>query len=521
MDIDRIDQNTFFREATLHICGRLEPDRFLKDSFDYLCQYIPADQILLTHYYPEKEEHAVLAAATADAARLMNLKIKMPPEIQKFVVRSNEQTLVIDRAENHPTAGPWVSQGLLEPDASLLVCRLVAEQEVVGGLVFMARGAGRFNEGHARLVSLLRKPFTIALSNSVRYMELLELKELLAEDYRHLQQDLLAVGDEIVGLNFGLKEVMDQVRQVAPLNSPVLLMGETGTGKELLAAAIHNLSSRKNGPFIKVNCGAIPDSLMDSELFGHEKGAFTGALARKRGRFERADGGTIFLDEIGELKHEAQVRLLRVLQEKEIERVGGTETIKVDIRVVAATHQDLAGMTAQGSFRQDLYFRLNVFPLKLPPLRERKGDIPSLVQHFIQKKYRDLGLKSIPRVPPEAMDRLMAYQWPGNIRQLENTVERAMILSRGRPLFFPELSPEHEAAAGERLDDRAESIKTFPEKTVPALDDLVSDHIRRVLDLTKGKVGGERGAAALLKVNPSTLRKKMRKLGVPFGRKAG
>jgi len=520
MDIDRIDQNTFFREATLRICGRLEPDRFLKDSFDYLRRYIPADQVLLTHYYPEKEEHAVVAFATAATARLMNLKIKMPPEIQRFVVRFNEQTLVIDRAENHPTAGPWIAQGWLERDASLLICRLVAEQEVVGGLVFTARGEGRFNEGHARLVALLRKPFTIALSNSVRYMELLELKELLAEDYRHLQQDLLAVGDEIVGLNFGLKGVMDQARQVAPLNSPVLIIGETGTGKELLAAAIHNLSSRKNGPFIKVNCGAIPESLMDSELFGHEKGAFTGALARKRGRFERAGGGTIFLDEIGELKHEAQVRFLRVLQEKEIERVGGTETIKVDIRVVAATHQDLERMAALGSFRQDLYFRLNVFPLKVPPLRERKGDIPSLVQNFIKKKYRELGLRSIPEVPSEAMDRLMNYEWPGNVRQLENAVERAMILSRGRPLFFPDFSSVHEAAAEEGLDDRAGLIKAVKEKTVPALDDLVSAHIRRVLDLTEGKVGGKRGAAELLKVNPSTLRKKMRKLGVPFGRKA-
>jgi len=257
----------------------------------------------------------------------------------------------------------------------------------------------------------------------------MELKELLAEDYRELQCDYFqSVGQNIVGARFGLKEVMDMVRQVAPLSSPVLLMGETGTGKELIAAAIHDLSARREGPFIKVNCGAIPESLIDSELFGHEKGAFTGALEKKRGRFERANGGTIFLDEIGELKPEVQVRLLRVLQENEIERVGGTDIVRVDNRVIAATHRDLDKMIRRDLFRQDLYFRLKVFPVVIPPLRERRGDIPSLVEHFIQKKYRNLGLKGEPEIAAGAMNRLVACDWPGNVRELRNVVE-ALVLS--------------------------------------------------------------------------------------------
>ena len=216
-------------------------------------------------------------------------------------------------------------------------------------------------------------------------------------------------------------------------------MGETGVGKEVIANAIHNLSLRSNGPFIRVNCGAIPPTLMDSELFGHEKGAFTGALFQKRGRFERADGGTIFLDEIGELPLEAQVRLLRVLQEKEIERVGGTETIQVDIRVIAATHRNLDQMLAEGRFREDIYFRLRVFPIAIPPLRLRPEDIPVLVQHFIQKKCREMKTVKIPSLAPGALDRLMLYNWPGNVRELENAVERELIVNKGSLLSFDDL----------------------------------------------------------------------------------
>ena len=303
---------------------------------------------------------------------------------------------------------------------------------------------------------------------------------------------------------------MENVRSVAPLSSPVLLLGDTGVGKEVIAGAIHNASLRRDEPFIKVNCGAIPETLMDSELFGHEKGAFTGALNHKRGRFERAHNGTIFLDEIGELSLEAQVRLLRVLQEKEIERVGGTESINVDIRVIAATHRNLNAMILEGKFREDLYFRLNVFPIYIPTLRERKGDIPGLVQHFIQKKSRDLKLTAIPTLAPKALDQLLAHHWPGNVRELENAVERAIILHREEPLSFAELGPKKELEV--TPVSASEDMESFD------LDQVTADHIRRVLMVTNGRVEGEKGAADLLGINPGTLRGRMRKLGISFGR---
>ncbi|MBN2063054.1 MAG: sigma-54-dependent Fis family transcriptional regulator [Deltaproteobacteria bacterium] len=514
----KIDEREFFREATLRICGSLDVQTFLYQSFLYLRDYLPADSVFLTHYDREKGKHVALATASAEGSSLLNLKVKIPPDISTYVVRPGKETPVIDRAEKHPTARPWISGGLLEKDASLLVLRLIVGEDIVGGVTFSSKKSGAFTREHADLVSKLREPFAIALSNSIMYQELLEMKELLAEDNRFLHRELRQIaGEEIVGADFGLKSVMEMVRQVAPLSSPVLLSGETGTGKEVIAGAIHNLSTRKDGPFITVNCGAIPENLVDSELFGHEKGAFTGALTRKRGRFERAHGGTIFLDEVGELQPEVQVRLLRVLQEREVERVGGTEPIKVDIRLIAATHRDLDAMITEGTFRDDLYFRLNVFPIALPPLRERRGDIPSLVHYFIQKKSQEIGFREIPPLANGALENIMAYAWPGNIRELQNAVERALILSGGGPITFGDI---HKARMIPATDFKP-GVK-FPsgEEYTIALDEVVSRHIRMVLERTEGRIGGEKGAAKLLQVNPSTLRKRMRKLGIPFGHKA-
>jgi transcriptional regulator with GAF, ATPase, and Fis domain len=250
---------------------------------------------------------------------------------------------------------------------------------------------------------------------------------------------------------------------------------------------------------------------MDSELFGHEKGAFTGALFQKRGRFERAHGGTIFLDEIGELTPGAQIRMLRVIQEKEIERVGGTETHQVDIRVIAATHRNLEVMLTEGKFREDLYFRLKVFPVLIPPLRKRRADIPALVQHFMMKKARELGLVEIPTLAVGVIDKLMNYSWPGNVRELQNAVERALILSKGVPLVFDDI--------GDTVLNTSTTMPPVNNIEMSALDHVVSNHIRRTLDATGGQVDGKEGAAKLLKMNSSTLRSKMRKLGIPFGRK--
>jgi formate hydrogenlyase transcriptional activator len=300
----------------------------------------------------------------------------------------------------------------------------------------------------------------------------------------------------IVGSSAELCEVLDQIRTVAPTDSTVLIEGETGTGKEVIAQAIHSNSRRRNRPFVKLNCAAIPLGLLESELFGHEKGAFTGAVAQKSGRFEAANGGTLFLDEIGDIPLELQAKLLRVLQEQEFERLGSTYTRRVDVRVVAATNQDLAGLVAEKLFRMDLYYRLNVFPIALPPLRQRLKDIPLLVAHFVNR-YANAMAKRIEMIPSDGMEALMHHPWPGNIRELQNYIERAVILTNGDVLRLPPL-PSHMA---------------FPTGPV-TLADAERDHILNALREANWVVGGAAGAAARLGLKRTTLLSKMRKRGV-------
>jgi DNA-binding NtrC family response regulator len=349
----------------------------------------------------------------------------------------------------------------------------------------------------------------------LRHQEVSRLKDMLADDNRYLFEELRsASGDEIIGSDFGLKAVMEMVRQVAPIDSPVLLLGETGTGKEVIANAIHYSSRRKDGPLIKVNCGAIPETLVDSELFGHEKGAFTGAVSQKRGRFERANKGTIFLDEIGELPAQAQVRLLRVLQTKEIERVGGTTSIPVDVRILSATNRNLEKMIASGRFREDLWFRLNVFPIMIPPLRQRREDIAALVHHFIDRKSKEMKLTERPALAPGALDRLMVYDWPGNVRELENLIERALIQQRNGVLSFETLSAPQVPVSHEVTRDAGRN------RTVLSLDEINGQHIRKALETAGGKINGPGGAAQILGLHPNTLRSRMSKLGIPYGKKS-
>ncbi len=533
-DSMQIDKNQFFREATLRICGSLDTETSLHKCYEYIRTYIPSDLMVLCHYYPDAQKHVVLAVAMQGGGLLLNHTTAETPDSHQHIISNRESDSdieIVDGIANYPPARAWVSMGFIPEESSLLTLRLNLGETVVGAVNVFSQGHNRFTQDHADLLSLLKEPFAIALSNGIRYQELLELKERLAEDNQFLQNELrLASGDEIVGVDFGLRGVMEMVRQVAPLSSPVLLLGETGTGKEIIASAIHNLSSRANDSFIKVNCGAIPESLVDSELFGHEKGAFTGASFLKRGRFERANGGTLFLDEVGEFQPEAQVRLLRALQEKEIERVGGIDPIRVDIRVIAATHRDLPSQIKAGKFREDLYYRLKVFPIVIPPLRDRRLDIPSLTQHFIQKKSLEMGLKVLPSLAPGALETLMAHSWPGNVRELENAVERALILSKGLPLVFPDLidfssSPfqtdsvpaPRTSAEVPHKDERLHG-KDLPQDILP-LDEIMSAHIRRAMEATSGRIGGAAGAAVLLQINSATLRKRMRKLGIPFGKK--
>ncbi len=370
-----IDENDFFRRVTLHICSSLEIEIAMLRAMQFLKDFIPAEEIYMHLYESSLGAMRTIAGATVSEGRKMDRITPLPHAVREMVGGFSGM-----KAINQPESEPGL-QFMLgyygRPDTSALVQLLEVGQKL-GALVLLAEGRNRFSEEHARLFSLLKEPFAIALSNTLKHQEVLRLKDLLADDNRYLQRELRNFsGDEIVGADFGLKGVMTKTRQVASLNSPVLLLGETGVGKDVIANAIHYSSPWKDGPFVKVNCGAISETLLDSELFGHEKGAFTGALSQKRGRFERADQGTLFLDEIGELPPQAQVRMLRVLQYKEIERVGGTKPIPVNIRLIAATNRNLEEMVKAGRFREDLWFRLNVFPIHIPPLRERRYSRPS------------------------------------------------------------------------------------------------------------------------------------------------
>jgi transcriptional regulator with GAF, ATPase, and Fis domain len=507
----KVDENEFFRRATMRICGSLDIETALWACMQVLTDYIPGDEIYLHLYKSGLGAMHTIAGATAAGGRKMDRITPLPAELRTRLESESPSSRIVNQPESVP-AYQFMLTYHGRPDTSALVRVLTVEEGKIGVLALLATGRGRFSERHARLFSLLDEPFTIALANALKHQEITRLKDLLADDIRFLHRELLRQsGGEIVGADFGLKKVMAMVRQVAPLGSPVLLLGETGVGKDVVANAIHGFSERKDGPFVKVNCGALPETLVDSELFGHEKGAFTGALSQRRGRFERADHGTLFLDEIGELPLQAQVRLLRVLQYKEIERVGGSRPVPVDIRIIAATNRDLEDMVAAKLFREDLLFRLNVFPIRILPLRERKADIPALIHHFIERKSRELRLPAPAQLSRGAIDPLLAYAWPGNVRELENVVERALILSRGQPLSFDDLIKDKKGATP--------SPTGALQGAALNLDAVVADHIRAVLELTGGKVHGKGGAAELLGINPSTLRNRMNRLGVPYGKK--
>ena len=331
--------------------------------------------------------------------------------------------------------------------------------------------------------------------------EIEKLKNRLQAENVYLQEEIKLEHnfEEIISKSDALRNILRKVEQVASTDATVLILGETGTGKELIARAVHNISARRERPLVKVNCAALPANLIESELFGHEKGAFTGALAHKIGRFELADGGTVFLDEIGDLPLEMQVKMLRILQEGEFERLGNPSTIKVDVRVIAATNRDLEKALENGDFREDLYYRLNVFPITSPPLRERKDDIPLLVNHFIMKYGAKTG-KKIESAPQKVMDTLKAYHWPGNVRELENVIERAMIISRGKQLELGDWLPVTSVSSD------ASNIST--------LEELEREHILEVLELTGWQVSGEKGAANILGLKPTTLDSRMKKLGI-------
>jgi len=417
---------------------------------------------------------------------------------------------------------------LKEQFSSACVLPLSGRNRVVGTLSLVRTRHNPFNGEELDFLARVCSQIALVLENALACREISELKEKLAQEKLYLEEEIRSEMnfDQIVGDSPALRQVLDLVQTVAPSGSTVLLLGETGTGKELIARAIHDHSRRKNRTFVKLNCAAIPTGLFESELFGHEKGAFTGAISQKIGRLELADQGTLFLDEVGDVPLEIQPKLLRALQEREFERLGSTRTRKVDVRLVAATNRNLDKMIADREFRSDLYYRLNVFPIRIPPLRERREDIPMLARYFAQKFAQQME-KRIETIPSAAMKALMDWDWPGNVRELANLIERAVILTRGGALEVPlqELRRgyvDQSTATGAPRD--RDSIARIVKETLDALDETKGpvdefankqrEQIVSALTDTKGRVGGQHGAAARLGLNRTTLLSRMKKFSI-------
>jgi hydrogenase-4 transcriptional activator len=386
----------------------------------------------------------------------------------------------------------------------------------IGLVLLVAQGPRAFLPRHQQMLERLLEPFTVWLDNDRRLRELSALREAAEADKQSLLTRLgrQAVSDTIIGLDTGLRPVMERIALVAPTAAPVLIMGETGSGKEVIARTIHDRSRRASGPFLRVNCGAIPTELVDSELFGHERGSFTGAVGERKGWFERADGGTLFLDECGELTPAAQVRLLRILQDGTFERVGSEHSVTVDVRVIAATHRDLQSMVTTGEFREDLWYRLAVFPLHLPPVRERIEDIPAMAAHFALRAAKRAGVAAV--LPStEDLSLLVNYPWPGNVRELRTVIERAVILGEGKRL---EVATALGAVPLAGTAPASPSLGPTAPGPFITLDEAMARHIEAALVRTHARIEGSGGAAQILGINPHTLRARMRKLGLDWRR---
>ena len=411
-----------------------------------------------------------------------------------------EQDLITLSSES-PKARQLIDEGV----KAFCSVPLLSHDRALGALDVGRRREHAFKPEDVELLSEVAKQIAIGVENAQAYQEITQLKDRLAKEKLYLEEEVRTDHNfnEVVGESAAIRRVFKEVETVAPTDSTVLIRGETGTGKELVARAIHDLSPRRDRTFVKLNCAAIPTGLLESELFGHEKGAFTGAIAQRIGRFELANGGTLFLDEIGDIPFELQPKLLRVLQEQEFERLGSGRTIHVDVRMVAATNADLAQKVANNQFRRDLYYRLNVFPVVIPPLRERKEDIPLLVRYFAQK-YAKRMKKPIDVIPTKAMNALVNYHWPGNVRELEHFIERGVILSRGSEL---------EISLAEFKQPTAPTA-SYPSAGVLTLEQAEREHILRALDETTWVIGGPAGAAARLGMKRTTLQSQMKKLGI-------
>jgi formate hydrogenlyase transcriptional activator len=469
-----------------------------------LCQVARFDFLSLVLHEPATNTMRLHVLETVEPVPSGTVLVLPPEEDPAGLVWQTQQPLITSRVAE---LGRWPR--LLERVRQYGVqsccwLPLTTARRRLGTLVLTCKQPSAYDTADLDFLQQVANQVAVAVENALAFQEIEALNDQLHRENAYLEEEVRAENNfgDIVGESTALRRVLKEVETVAPTDSTVLVCGETGTGKELIARALHDLSPRQGRTFVKLNCAAMPTGLLESELFGHEKGAFTGAIMQKIGRFELAHQGTLFLDEVGDIPPELQPKLLRVLQEQEFERLGSTRTIKADVRLVAATNRDLARMVAEGAFRADLYYRLNVFPVVLPPLRERPDDIPRLVRHFTQRFARRMG-RRVETIPTAVMDGLVRYRWPGNVRELQNVIERAVILSPGPSLQVPpgDLQPT-------ATQDAA------PAPTAVTLADAEREHILGAIREAGGVLGGPKGAAARLGMKRSTLYKKMKKLGI-------
>jgi formate hydrogenlyase transcriptional activator len=496
------DRLRLLLEVSEAIASHRDLEELFRDLAQRLPEIVPFDYINAVLHEPARDVMRLWLLVTSTPSTISpGLELPVDESPGGLVWKTQQPLTVNDVTQERRF--PRLTAMLCENGIqSFCVVPLTTAQRRLGAMGFGSLQRRTYQEAELNFMQQVAKQIAVAVENALGYKEIAELKEKLSKEKLYLEEEIRTEYnfEEIIGESTTLKKVLKELEIVAPTDSTVLIFGETGTGKELLARAIHNLSGRRERTFVKMNCAAIPTGLLESELFGHERGAFTGAIATKVGRFELADGGTLFLDEVGDIPLELQSKLLRVLQEQEFERLGSTRTLRVNVRVVAATNQDLSDMVEKKEFRNDLYYRLNVFPLMTPPLRERREDIPVLVRYFTQKFARQLN-RPVERIPADTMDALTAYAWPGNIRELENLIERAVILSTGLDLVVPlsELKASHAA-------NHTAQVAT--------LESAEREHIVRVLNATNWVIGGPAGAAAKLGMKRTTLQSKMQKLGI-------
>ena len=498
-------------ELTNQLVSNLELRDVLRAVSGAIRRVLHCDAVGVALANPNGTELRMYGLDFPEGKGFLREEMTIPWESEAGIVYRTAKPMLL---EDSRAINPNFNLRSLEDFKFTCLLPLVARDRVLGLLGVSRKTDARFSEDEVNVLTQVSNQIALAVENALAYREIRELKDQLSKEKLYLEDEIRTEMNfaQIIGSSASLRRVLKRVETVAPTDSTVLICGETGTGKELIARAIHDLSPRRAKAFVKLNCAAIPTGLLESELFGHEKGAFTGAVAQRIGRFEVANGGTIFLDEIGEIPLELQTNLLRVLQEREFERLGSSRTLHTDARLIAATNRDLEGMVSEQKFRSDLFFRLNVFPIQVPPLRERHGDIPPLVRHFSQQFSRRMK-KVIETIPAATMEALSRYHWPGNIRELQNVMERAVIISDGptlnldvADLKFPQASHPQENGA------------VANSKTNGALRDVLQEterqQILQALKQSNWVVAGLNGAAVRLGMKQSTLRLRMHKLGI-------